>query len=216
MRELIIEALSPDIMALPFIERYGGLVQQITRAFEVGEDSTGGPVFEYKSFPVSCQLTNEECWELEKYKNLVPDDSYKSVSYFEADNRTTTNASGTKLNEWTYTTTIRFVCWLNLPALGINDCKGTGRFEVQVSKAVMGHKEFSIDGVDGSLHIRNANLVEKSASRIFGRYSYGDKEKVYFFPYDFFAIDFDISMRINANCIPALTLSDPIDCITNW
>ena len=74
MLYIVEPALRAKALALPFVERYGGIAHPMTHTF-------GGDAI--KTFPVSMALTGAQCFDQGKYANLVPDDRYKSVSYFE-------------------------------------------------------------------------------------------------------------------------------------
>lgn len=211
MIRLAIETLKPKISTLPFIERFGGLSQMVTADFE-----GTGKAFEKKSFPVSCDMSASECYEQGKYKNLVPNEMYKSVSYFE--HFTSVNNSESKHGQgiWEANTSVRFVCWLNMRKLGIDDCKGTSLLELAVLNALVGVHDIDVDGVKGRLTIRTAKIIPHDYRQIFGKYSYSNKDAVFFHPYEFFAIDFDVKIEINRNCLVDVTFGAPIECLTNW
>lgn len=211
MIRLATEVLKPIVIALPFVERFGGLAKAITANFE-----GSGDAFAAKTFPISCDLNSKECFELGKYQNLLPNDKYKSVAYFEHNNNTKLVESNLIGNPWEASTTIRFVCWLNMRLLGLDDCFGTSRFEIVTAKDIIGVHRFTVDSIDGKLTVRTANIVQKDPRVIFGRYSYADKDHVFHHPFDFFAIDFDLKIEINPACLNDMTIPDPLDCLTTW
>ena len=82
MLKLAIDCINPTVIALNFIERYGGLVYTAVKKEEVTGD-LGIPVFKEERFPVACGVTGRECWEHGKYQWLVPNFRYKSVAWWE-------------------------------------------------------------------------------------------------------------------------------------
>jgi len=56
-------------------------------------------------------------------------------------------------------------------------------------------------------------MPERSAA-IFNRYTYGDEvQNLLLYPYDYFALDFYLTILVNLNCNYELTPSTPINCI---
>lgn len=210
---LIDQAIRSKITALNFVERYGGFAMPVTADFPSDEGANR------KTFPVSCSLSASECFEQDKYKNLVPNDAYKSVCYIEEVAINAFEFGGSKRKSWTTTARIRVVCWLNYNKLGLDDCKSTDRFALALIAAVMennGYYSFDIDSIKGAVHIQGAKIVEKNPNVVFGRYSYANMSHLFFWPFDFFAVDFSCGIHISGGCVPGLTLGSEVTCLTNW
>lgn len=203
MNYLIEQALRSKITALSFIERYGGLVRPMTYKNE-------GKV------PVSTLLTADQCKDPSFYKLLVPDSDYKSVSYFEPVRMTGPTFGGPKQNLMTFRSSLRFVCWLNLRELGISDAYNPERFAIEAITALKGRTNFDIDSIKGDINVLNFTMGGTDPQTVFGRYSYGGKERLYFDPYGFFYFDMDIELRVNSACVSALTLDSAINCVGVW
>lgn len=211
MVRLIEQTLKPLIEAQGYIGQYGGVVQAVTIPHEVGEDQFIG-----KTFPVSCYLSAQDCFDGGKYFDLVPDDKYSSVAYFEQRGSSTLSTAGPNKREWAFQEELRFVCWLNYPKLGLSDCKGPERFALSFLSSIMGSRNFTVDGISGRLDINNARLLPRDFRQVFGRYSYSDKQHVFFSPYDFFAVDLTARVHINRDCLADVTLGDEITCVTTY
>lgn len=210
---LLSKTIESKITALNFVERYGGQAIPITADFPSEE----GP--NRQTFPVSCNLSSIECFEQDKYKNLLPNQSYKSVCYIEELSQSNIDFDGPKSVYWNTILRFRVVCWLNFLKLGFDDCKGTDRFALALIKAVLNQgKQYAIDrdGIKGALKIISAKVVEKDHRNIFGRYSYNAMTHLFFWPYDYFAAEFQAAVTISGGCIDDLELGEEIECLTNW
>lgn len=205
MIQTILNQWTDEIAALPFIERYGGLV----RPMRVQMPSSGGTI--EKTFPVSCSVSASNCFESGKYRDLVPDDRYKSVAYWE-DLSGLSFLPGRRAGTLRATATVRFVCWVNLKAVGIDSCDG---LEALVMNAI-GLTE-SKTNIDDPVRIASITMkpvgIESKDLRVFQSYSYDDLDKMFYFPYDFFAIRYEISFLISKDCLPTIEIN-PIECIT--
>lgn len=214
MIHLIEQATSADITALNFVERYGGRAIPVSAKFEAG----GGddPSFPTKTYPVSSQISEKQCFEGGKYLNLVPNEQYKSVAYLEQ----TAGASGAR-SDFTeegisITETVRFVCWLNMRKLGIDNTKGTFAFEAAAIKALFKEYNTTIEGVSVSVDPVSFRIVNKNPRAVFGQYSYSNIDWAFFWPFDYFAIDFTFRVLLDAGCLEDVTLGNEISCLTNW
>lgn len=217
MIRLVEQALRGNLTGLNFVERYGAVAMPVTAKFE--RSSTGSaelPTFGERTFPVSCDLTETECFEQGKYKNLVPNDAYMSVAYLEQQGGATVQAEGPKFNELTATERVRFVCWLNMKRLGIDNCEGTTAFELAAIDALIGEHRAEVDGLNVAVLIRTVRVLPKSPAAVFGAYSYAGMRWAFFWPYDFFAVEFDAVTRVNRSCIADVTLGTPVNCVTTW
>lgn len=209
MIRLIEQALKSQITGLNFIEKYGALARPLTVKVATSQPDR----FRSAVVPVSCDVSHEDCFEGGKYKELIPDESYMSLAYLEQQNGARVTSARQLLNG---EEDLRLVVWLNYKKLGIADCAGTTRFALAIAKAIRGHREFSVDGVDGTLHVINMRFVEDDPKAVFGKYDYGDKEKFFFWPFGFIAIDFTAKVSVNPNCLTDITLGTEIECVTEY
>lgn len=212
MVRLIEQAFASDVQALAFIERYGALARPTELYIPAGAQSL------LKVFPVSCDISATDCFETGKYSQLVPNDAYKSVCWFEQNGDAPTQLSGAKAKVATATQNMRFVCWLNLKKLGYDDCKGTTRFELAVIKALSGSRSFTVDGITGRIDVVSTSVIQQDRARVFGRYSFAEarNDAVFFWPYGFFAVDLVCKVSVPVGCVDDLVSETEIECITNW
>lgn len=210
MVRFIEQSIKSQITGLSFIERYGGVAIPVS----ITQQTKNGPVI--KVLPVSCDVDDTDCLETGKHPKLVPNSTYKSVAYLEEQGSTTVNFAGAKAGEITATSRIRLVVWLNMQKLGYDDCKGTNRFELETLNAIKGFREFTVDGVTGTVNISRTSIVQKVSTNIFAKYSYSDHQWAFFWPYDYFAVDFDATVKVGAGCLTSSTEQTVIECITNW
>ena len=212
MTRLIEQAFSADVQALAFIERYGALARPTELYIPAGNQSL------LKTFPISCNVSATDCLETGKYTQLVPNDAYKSVCWFEETGDAPTEISGPKAKTATAVQNMRFVCWLNLKRLGYDDCQGTTRFELAVIKALSGARSFTVDGITGRIDVTRTSIIQQDRARIFGRYSFAESrnDAVFFWPYGFFAVDLVCRVMVGVGCIDDLVSETEIECITNW
>lgn len=204
----VIQQVSHKITALPFVQRYGGVVQTVTKLDVIDE----GLVIENR-FPVSCSTTALQCWEQGKYKNLIPDDSYKSIFYFEErDAFRLVSRREMKGQGIEYSARVRLVGWLNLAKLGSQDCELSDIIAFNCIGALTGSYTITTP-VQGIVQIRPVGMVPKGLE-IFERYTYNEREVGFLlYPYDYFAVDFDVIMSMNPGCLDTFTPTTEIDCI---
>jgi len=169
-----------------------------------------------RNFPVSCSLSDTECFETNKYKDLVPDDQKAGIAYLEQRSGAQYNITGPKQKVIEGRETIRLVCWLNYPKLGLSDCKEETRFVLAALNALVGRHDFTVDGVKGMINIIKGRVIANDFREIFGRYSYNDKQWAFFWPYAYFAIDLDCKVMISTDCLNDVTLGNAFDCVTTY
>lgn len=210
MIRYIEQALRSTITGLSFVERYGG------HAYPVSFAVNGEGGASIKAMPVSCGLNDARCLETGKYTHLVPDDRYKSVAYLEEQGPASIVYGGAKANEITAIQRVRLVCWLNMRRMGYDDCIGTMRFAAEALNAIKGRRAFTADAITGEMEINRASIMEKDPQRVFSRYSYSGLSWAFFWPYDFFAVEFEARVMVNAACFEGSTAQNEIECLTNW
>lgn len=195
MIEQILKQLEPRVMCMPFIERFGGLVRIARKTFI----NNIGMSYE-KVYPVSSTIRETDCWDKGLYTDLMPNEKYKSVSYFEQISPVIITNSDLGSNYFKAETNVKFVCWINLKKLGI-ERPDTQAFEYSFFKeffggstALMGNYEFAT-----RVNIKPTKVGSKSENPFAG-YSYEDKAALLMYPFDFFHIDLNITWHMNPKC----------------
>ena len=206
-----IDLLTTDIEALGWVERYGRLTTPV-RIIDHQDRETEEQTFVI--FPVSCNVTAADCLETDtRYYPLVPDSTKKSIAYWEQQG----GFSFTNENDGflTGSAVARFVAWLNISELGKTDCTITADIIGPLLNTLDVTKT-PTSGVftNGQIKFKVIEQVEKSAD-IFSAYTYDNQETGYLlFPYDYFALDVEISLKIDKNCFSAFTTESAITCQT--
>jgi hypothetical protein len=209
MIENIIKSFEEKITNIGWIERYGGLVKPVKRTFAIDDSLI------VKTFPVACGVNAKECWEKGKYQDLIPNDKYKSLAYWEQ--RGSVSCSYQRVDGDKYmcifSAPVSFVCWLNMPKLGFDDCTSSHLFEAHMLKVLS-----KVGVVTSPYQINNLKCVIDGLApkneTIFQKYSYDDREDLLMYPFDFFSINMTFSWGVLLNCIPDVELSTPISCVT--
>ena len=203
----IIQAVKPRLLDLKFIERYGGVVIPVT---EVVESESGR---ERITFPVSCDIEGKECYERGNYFELAPNDQYRSVAYWELQGSASRQTPRRGTNYWQYAQRVRFVAWLNLDNLGIvSPCDIIANIILNVINSVEKGVDIVEDTPIQNVSFRFVDQLEKSMD-IFRRYTYSEKESLMLYPFDFFALDFDVTWHIRKDCVIEENEYIAIECI---
>ncbi len=210
IKYLIDTFLSPSISALPWVGRYGGLVNTIYR-----EQKGPNGKLVTKKYPVACDVTNKDCTSLSIDHDLVPNDQYNSVVYWE-EVTPMTNQGQTKtgrFNEKKFKGVARLVCWINMAKLGIDPCTSLVDAVAELENLVSRHVKMLTGTYSGRiLKIEPKGMVKHDINTIFGKYDYNEKKNYYLYPFDYFAIDFvftlDQCLKSDTQLIPGT----PEDC----
>ena len=205
-----INLLKPAIIALPWVDRYGGVTQKITKSFQ---DDKDGLI--QKSFPISCSVTDIDCNNDQRYKDLVPDSSKSSVLYWEVTQGFSDQGADNGVKQRRILKgSARLVGWLNTDKLGVNVCN-TAALAMRSLYPLL-YSEFTSGG--GSDLFNKARLKFEFGSEeikdknIFSQYDYGKNVDGFLLhPYDFFAVNVTITAFIPL-CPYVFETSTPIIC----
>lgn len=215
MIRLVMESIKPYIEAIPWVERYGGLIYALT----LQQEGEGGD-FINKTVPFSDYVTTRDCFEeSDRYLYLTPDDSKKSIVYFEQLGDTTFSdlgRGGSRLRGVLQASqNFRLVCWVNLNKIGSEFESDGAILAAQLWAAVDGIK---IDKLSDTLNLPVTNIkwtitseVQKSLA-IFSNYSYNDRGAFLMYPFDFFAFNVTAQFFVKKGCITAFPVSGEV-CI---
>ena len=213
----IIDSIRADIEALPWVERYGGLTFRIGVQRPLGNEEVSTSIV-----PVSRYLNTKNCEEEhDRYFFLVPDERHKSIVYFEQIGNTTfttpTHSTGTRYrNVITGSQNLRLVVWLNLGAMGTDDPGQADHVAADLWGLVDGKKYDKLDVSPAfpAFKIKwQVNTQVQKSLAIFSGLSYEDRQDMLMYPYDFFALDVNVTWYMNKACLPAFEPGTPIDCV---
>lgn len=212
----VIELFKTDITALPFVERYGGLTTRVNKTVEL---SSG--LLVKKSYPVSSSVSGQQCWENNRYLDLVPNSQFKSVIYYEQvrDTLLSEEVAGRRSKMNRFETEIRLVCWINLAQVGITETSINYKLIPTILKALYEPKDVpsghDLENIVYKVEISNIILESKEYTRneIFGKYNYDTSDRIFFYPFDYFSLRFKLTWHSPINCEIDLGLTAPISCI---
>jgi len=217
-----ISAASTALTGLGVVDRYGGLCIPVTFTQEVDQGR-----LTRKVFPVREGVNADTCYNKGKYEDLVPADHYKNLVYWEelAGMAEATPPSSLKLSRsYVYLRgSARMVYWLNLPKMGAsNDAYRTigDQFAWAMIEALRDGFNVASGAFTGTqVRFDSARQNPRDVS-IFSKYSYDAETvgKYVLYPYDFGAIDFEVTMIVPRRCVSAnaLALGAELECVTEW
>lgn len=215
IKYLIDTILSPKIQVLDFVDRYAGIVRTINIA--EGNGTETGIV---KRYPLACNVTGVDCANIGIYQNLVPDDSKKSVIYWEMVSPMQ-NSGMTKTRDFyrkRFKGTARLVVWLNLAKLGIDNCTDSILVLPILEKEITTKGKITGGIYDGDLlWVEPLRMVNQDINTIFGKYDYNKLKNYYLYPFDFFAIDVQFTLEqclSKGGTFPILPASDCVNEIS--
>lgn len=198
------------LLNLPYISKYGGVVQTIQKVIPgVGDNGKAIvkriPISAVHEAPANCDLT--EAINL----HFIPESKLKGMLYFEDGGSViNTGKRHSGLNYWR--SRLRLVVWLNQKLL-------MDQFDIELASVAMNEmisllctNPVNMD-VFKDLTIRVAS-IPPATSAIFSEYDYNEKETQFLMPpYDFFAIDLDVFFGIPKGCkVPVVPDPNP-ECL---
>lgn len=210
MNSLVADTFVTQISALAFADRVAGLVRTVSMHQPNSQSVLGVTI---NKFPVSCNVSARDCSTNAKQHQLVPDNSYKSLIYFE-DGGASPIGRGTRGLK--FTGRMRCICWLNLNKLGQTSCNASVYPMAQLIKLFNEFRTQNISPLVG-VSVREIGIVEKSQA-IFSRYTYREEKVQYLlYPYDYFALDLQVEFELPDSCVNDDWINTEIECtpITN-
>jgi hypothetical protein len=193
IKYLIDTILTPKLSILDFVDRYAGIVRTINIA--EGNGTETGIV---KRYPVACDVTGADCANIGIYQDLVPNDTKKSVIYWEmiAPMSNVGYTSTRNFFEKRFRGTARLVVWLNLAKLGIENCTDAVNIIPILEKEITTRGKIMGGVFDGAqLRIQPLKMVAQEINTVFGKYDYNKLKNFYLYPFDFFAIDVQFTLE---------------------
>lgn len=212
MIQTAIQAILPKLQQLDFVGNVSGLVVPITKQTVIC-DNEGRETIVSDTFPVACSMTADDCFKNGKYELLLPDSRRNSIFFFEELSGAKLVDTGVKGNTLKFTASVRLLGWLNLQKLGIDDCGKSGYFSIKTLCAIRGKCDLPSPFTNSWVNFELIKTVVKSPS-IFSKYTFSkNKLAVFMFPYDYFALDFKVTICVNKNCLDEITIGNPIECL---
>jgi len=198
MNKDIAEIILGKINGLTWVDKTAGLVRPIS----IHQPNATGTI--KKTFPVSCNLDSKTSYD--KYKDLIPDDKYKSIMYFED---LGVNVVGSDARYINCQSTLRLVCWLNGKRLGYDGC---GISTIAVIEILKVFTELFNPFNEGKFTKIKIAAVSEQAKEptIFTKYSYDETQTQFLMqPFDYFALQIRVDYSIALSCVTEFELLDP-------
>jgi hypothetical protein len=199
MNKEIAGMLKNKISDLPFIDQLAGLVQtvEIEIFADQADNQTAKVVVARKRFPVSYDVIRGDTNVRGLEKNLAPDSSKKSITYFEDYG---SQLIGHSAGYSDYESKLRVVCWLNRKRLVGETYSEITAVCVNSLVSKLCAKPFNY-GLFSRVIVKVLAIPAQDKG-IFGRYTYDEVVNQYLRPpYEFFAMDLSVKYRIADSCI---------------
>ena len=172
-------------------------------------------------FPAAFDVEGRACWEQGRYFELLPNDLYRAVIYFEqlTDVRFETYKDS-KDKVMIYQVNLRLVGWVNHKKIGSSDLTIIDRISLGVIKALTATKG-EISRTSGRLPVTDASFTNavvevvpvsqvRQDPSIFGRYTL--KEDNLLYPWDYFAINLACTLYVGRECFTEVVAGAEILC----
>lgn len=227
MTSAIATVLKSRLVNLPWIERFGGLVNVATRPVLAHGADGAQIVTGYQSYPVACDVNQTNCWEGGLYKHFEPDSTKAAIAFF-VDNGGAIFRSieGPKNANIVFSFDLKFLCWMNLARLGtgltLGHCDVAGRLAPLVMAQFIGqHSAFGkFDGAQEEHALQDIDVTGLSQYQknpaIFAPFTFatdGEKRGLFLYPYDYFGIRVQGTFRVNVKCLEDVFFAPAEDCI---
>lgn len=187
----------------PWCDKMGGLVKIIKYQ---SQDRNNNPII--TTLPVGCRTDFSQC-KNKGYTDLLPDNRYRSLFYFEDGGITLQKRNGDKTE---FISRLKLVGWLNMKKFIIPSgaCSISGKVISQILRVIP--NQFVNFGIYTEARFKFISEDIKSPA-IFQRYSMPEEVMQYLlYPYDYFALNFQVEFVVNRNCPDDLVLTDDANC----
>jgi hypothetical protein len=204
MNKELASILKSKIQNLPFIDKLAGLVQTVENVQFADGDPKNTPV--RQKFPVSYDVTEDTCIGPEK--DLIPDSSLKSITYFE-DFGSKIVATRDGITE--FNSQLRLICWLNRDKLTGNAYTEISAVCINsiIGKICRGHEDL---GIFSRLHTKAISIPPQN-SALFNQYTYDETVRQFLRPpFEFFGIDFLCNYFVPGQCLGTINFNNAINC----
>lgn len=211
MIRVICETLKGLLTNMDYVERLGGVVMPVTQEV-VNEE---GVPTRYV-FPITCDAEGTACVESGKYFDMLPNDAYKSVLYFEDRTGVAFGAWQRKYNEQTFRGVVRLVGWLNLAKMGFDSCSVTDRIVMAIIQSLHSTKPLPITVTEtgwtgAQLDVEKVDLVRRGEN-LFAQYTWAQTQQAIIYPFDTFGMDITFTLKTGVDCVDAPALESEILC----
>lgn len=217
--ERILSYFADEIKALNFVEVYGG-VARLHREKVVIDPKLN--LEQFKFMPISCAIDGDVApgKRVQRFRELSPNDKYKSILYWEVSQPFTDQGgfrsdrrSAANEKQRVMKGRARLIGWLNLQKLGVTACNSAADAIFALLPVLHRRLQYPTIPIENAeVEIKVISEVAREFS-IFSKYSYSPMQYTFFYPFDYFAIDVEVSAILPLGCIPDFPIANPIDCV---
>lgn len=201
MNVSIAKIIKGKIESLNWADLVSGLVREYVKVDTI--DTAQGKAQQRKTFPVSCDLTNNEC-KGGRYMDLVPNSKKRSILYFEDGGTSLIEVKG---NDYRYRSNLLLVGWVNMEMF---DTQNNCSISPQLITSILDSLPKNEFNEDGFTRIKMQFVSERPKnSAIFARYTYDEGLTGFLlYPYDFFALQLKTEFTVNAACFDPIEIKE--------
>lgn len=198
MIKRIIAEIIPYLETLNFADVVAGAVTTLSRNKPIKDNKVV-----VKKYPVYYNDGKNVC-DTSDYIDLVPNSSKKSIMYFEENGFNVTPINN---NIFEVVASVKLVCWFNLKNIN-NTLTNAELLKLNVIQVM----PTALQNVNPYSFIRvDLSGEEPKSVSIFNKYTYNEEEKQYLiYPFDYFALNYDISFYVGKNCIDELVINQSV------
>lgn len=163
-----------------------------------------------KLLPLADMVHCEGCNEHDYYALMIPDDSRKSVAYFEQSGDISITEAKEIGRGWRYAETkVNLVVWYNMNKLGYLDESIKDYITGDLLKRLDGCKCNAVDHPYlGSIDLCLTSCLSADP---FKKYNY-DRKCLDILPYEWLHLQFDLKYSFNSKCLPDFECKDEVIC----
>lgn len=201
----IVGLLKDKMVEMPWIDKYAGMSRVVSRDARSPKSGDGKSVNSMETFPISWNTDVSKCWDNGDYMDLMPNDKYKSVVYWEDLSGLVKSGSVDMSGNRSlakYDANVRMIAWINSKKLGYTSGEEISELMQDAINKLNG---MLLKKVDAPVALRTMEvslngIPMKDHRVIFGKYSYGQRDDLFMYPYDYFAIDWKIRVVMDGKC----------------
>ena len=199
----VVEIVKARIAPLSFVDTLAGLTRIVRRKIKTTDGT------KVQTFPVGCDVTAVQC-EAEDFMPLHPDNTKKTVIWFEDPQNEGATVVRDDKDRIYFRARPWMIVWINKKELGKTDCYISG----DIMQAILKEVGFVNTQNEGNyLGFKAKPIREVKDQNFFTKYSWNEEITQYLMhPYDYMAIQFEITWHMHRNCVNEFTPDTPIDC----
>ncbi len=209
MNKQISQILMTRLITLPYIDKFGGVVQTLQKVIPMEGEK---PIIKRIPFSNVHQTQPCELIEMERVNvQFIPEAKLKGMLYFEDNGLSMDNAKPSSSLNF-YRSRLRLVVWLNQKKISPNFDIGLAAIAMNEMIGMLSITHYSNTDIFKNIRVTVSSIPPATAS-LFSEYDYNEKESQFLLPpYDFFAIDLEIRFGVPKGCKFEYLPSEPQTC----